>query len=96
MCPNDTDMGSLDTNHATGGLQVTDGTIDAFRPLHPDDVHSYLHKAVDFVVDYFQFVESLLVILGIRPGYLRQLLNPVPFNVAMKELRAAVVPGTTH
>jgi aromatic-L-amino-acid/L-tryptophan decarboxylase len=85
-------MGSFDKKNATGGMQVMDGAIDAFRPLDPDDVCSYLHKVVDFVVDYFQFVESLPVLPDVRPGYLRQLLNPAPFDVAMKELRATVVP----
>lgn len=96
-------MGSLDTN-ATG-LQVQDGAIDdgdVLRPLDPDDVRSYLHKAVNFVADYFQSVESMPVLPDVQPGYLRRLLNPVPpatsapFDVAMKELREAVVPGTTH
>jgi hypothetical protein len=32
---------------------LTDDAIDAFRPLDPDNVYSYLHKAVDFIVDYF-------------------------------------------
>ncbi|KAL6857277.1 hypothetical protein ACP4OV_018659 [Aristida adscensionis] len=96
-------MGSLDTN-VTGGLQVQDGAIvdDGFRPLDPDDVRSYLHKAVDFVADYLQSVESLPVLPDVEPGYLRRLLNPAPptssapFDVAIKELRAAVVPGMTH
>jgi tyrosine decarboxylase len=97
-------MGSLDTNPT--GLQLQDGAIDdaddVFRPLDPTDVRSYLHKAVDFVADYLQSVESLPVLLDVEPGYLRQLLNPTPpassapFDVALKELRAAVVPGTTH
>ncbi|CAO2210181.1 unnamed protein product [Urochloa humidicola] len=75
---------------------------DVFRPLDPDDVRSYLHKAVDFVSDYLQSVESLPVLPDVEPGYLRRLLTPsppassAPFDVAMKELRAAVVPGMTH
>ncbi|GJN39702.1 hypothetical protein PR202_gb28837 [Eleusine coracana subsp. coracana] len=90
-------MGSLDTN----ALQVQVGD-DEFRPLDPDDVRACLHKAVDFVADYLQSVESLPVLPDVQPGYLRKLLNPsppatsAPFDVAMKELRAAVVPGTTH
>ncbi|TKW09058.1 hypothetical protein SEVIR_6G066600v4 [Setaria viridis] len=98
-------MGSLDTNPT--GLQLPDGAIDdadadVFRPLDSDDVRSDLHKAVDFVADYLQSVESLPVLPDVEPGYLRRLLNPTPpassapFDVAMKELRAAVVPGTTH
>ncbi|KAL6659482.1 hypothetical protein ACP70R_003522 [Stipagrostis hirtigluma subsp. patula] len=94
-------MGSLDMN-ATG-LQLPDGAVgDGFRPLDPDDVRSYLHKAVDFVADYLQSVESLPVLPDVQPGYLRRLLNPAPpassapFDVAIKELRAAVVPGMTH
>ncbi|TVU25522.1 hypothetical protein EJB05_28021, partial [Eragrostis curvula] len=93
-------MGSLDTN-ATGGPNIHDDG-ESFRPLDPEDVRSYLHKAVDFVADYFQSVESLPVLPDVQPGYLRGLLNPsppatsAPFDVAMKELRAAVVPGMTH
>ncbi|KAJ1255843.1 hypothetical protein BS78_K149700, partial [Paspalum vaginatum] len=47
-------------------------------------------------------VESLPVLPGVEPGYLRRLLlsappnAAAPFDVAMKELREAVVPGLTH
>ncbi|GJN12478.1 hypothetical protein PR202_ga30758 [Eleusine coracana subsp. coracana] len=92
-------MGSLDTN----ALHVQDGAIvEEFRPLDPDDVRACLHKAVDFVADYLHSVESLPVLPDVQPGYLQKLLSPsppatsAPFDVAMKELRAAVVPGTTH
>ncbi|CAL4996530.1 unnamed protein product [Urochloa decumbens] len=75
---------------------------DVFRPLDPDDVRSYLHKAVDLVADYLESVESLPVLPSVEPGYLRHLLNPspptssAPFDVAMKELRDSVLPGMTH
>jgi tyrosine decarboxylase len=99
-------MWSLDTKPT--GLHSQDGAIDdadndnVFRPLDPDDVRSYLHKAVDFVADYLQSVESFPVLPNVKPGYLRRRLNPTPpassapFDVAVKELRATVVPGTTH
>ncbi|CAO2189849.1 unnamed protein product [Urochloa humidicola] len=91
-----------------GSLPLPDGTTDAaaddvlFRPLNTNDVRSYLHKAVDFIADYLDSVESLPVLPDVEPGYLRRLLNPsppassAPFDVTMKELRASVVPGTTH
>ncbi|CAO2164460.1 unnamed protein product [Urochloa humidicola] len=90
-----------------GSLPLPEGatdtaTDDTFRPLDPNDVRSYLHKAVDFVADYLQSMEFLPVLPDVEPGYLRRLLNPsppttsAPFGVAMKELRVAVVPGTTH
>ncbi|CAD6252952.1 unnamed protein product [Miscanthus lutarioriparius] len=77
---------------------------ERFEPLNADDVRSYLHKAVDFVYDYYKSVESLPVLPGVEPGYLvRQLKSAAappnaaaPFDVAMHELREAVVPGTTH
>ncbi|CAO2210182.1 unnamed protein product [Urochloa humidicola] len=86
-------MGSMDT------------TLDAgsFQPLNPEDVRSYLHKAVDFISDYYASVESLPVLPGVEPGYLRRLLQSAPptssappFDIAMKEVREAVVPGMTH
>ncbi|TVU43416.1 hypothetical protein EJB05_09888, partial [Eragrostis curvula] len=100
-------MGSLDTNatglhvHDSAAIDVVDEG-ELFRPLDPEDVRSYLHKAVDFVADYFHSVESLPVLPDVQPGYLRTLLNPAPpsssapFDVTMKELRNAVVPGMTH
>ncbi|OEL18396.1 Aromatic-L-amino-acid decarboxylase [Dichanthelium oligosanthes] len=97
-------MGSLDTNPT--GLQLQEGAIDGaddvFRPLDSDDVRFYLHKAVDFVADYLQSVESLPVLPDVEPGFLRRLLSQAPpassapFDVAIKELRVAVVPGMTH
>ncbi|CAO2199974.1 unnamed protein product [Urochloa humidicola] len=90
-----------------GSLPLPDGATDTaaadvFRPLDPNDVRSYLHKAIDFISDYLQSVESLPVLPDVEPGYLRRHLNPsppvssAPFDVAMKELRSVVVPGTTH
>ncbi|RLM99446.1 hypothetical protein C2845_PM06G10170 [Panicum miliaceum] len=90
-------MGSLDTNPATFSTDV-----DSFQPLNADDVRSYLHTSVDFICDYYKSVESLPVLPNVEPGYLRRLLQSAPptcsapFNVTMKELREAVVPGMTH
>ncbi|CAL5009978.1 unnamed protein product [Urochloa decumbens] len=91
-------MGSLPLPESA----INGADADVFRPLDPDDVRTYLHKAVDFVADYLQSVESLPVLPSVEPGYLRRLLNPspptssAPFDVAMKELRDSVLPGTTH
>ncbi|VAH55169.1 unnamed protein product [Triticum turgidum subsp. durum] len=78
------------------------GELPPFQPLNDDDIRSYLHKAVDFVSDYYKSVESMPVLPSVKPGYLRDELgasppvHPAPFDVAMKELRASVVPGITH
>uniref|UniRef100_A0A0E0LR37 Aromatic-L-amino-acid decarboxylase n=1 Tax=Oryza punctata TaxID=4537 RepID=A0A0E0LR37_ORYPU len=93
-------MGSLDTNPAAYAAFAAD--VEGFQPLNADDVRSYLHKAVDFVYDYYKSVESLPVLPGVEPGYLLRLLqsappsSSAPFDIAMKELREAVVPGMTH
>ncbi|KAF8712853.1 hypothetical protein HU200_028626 [Digitaria exilis] len=99
-------MGSLDTNpnglHLPPTAIKADEDDDVFRPLNPDDVRSYLHKAVDFIADYLNSVETLPVLPDVEPGYLRHLLNPTPppssapFDVAMKELKSSVLPGMTH
>ncbi|KAG8046467.1 hypothetical protein GUJ93_ZPchr0008g12363 [Zizania palustris] len=95
-------MGSLDTNPDPAAYASFAADVDAFRPLDADDVRSYLHKAVDFVYDYYKSVESLPVLPGVEPGYLIRLLqsappsSSAPFDIAMKELREAVVPGMTH
>ncbi|KAF8669916.1 hypothetical protein HU200_051097 [Digitaria exilis] len=99
-------MGSLDTNptglHLPPAAINADEDADVFRPLNSDDVRSYLHKAVDFIADYLNSVESLPVLPDVEPGYLRRLLNPTPppssapFDVAMKELKSSVLPGMTH
>jgi aromatic-L-amino-acid/L-tryptophan decarboxylase len=93
-------MGSLDTTpaaYATFGDEAA-----GFQPLNPEDVRSYLHKSVDFIYDYYKSVESLPVLPDVQPGYLLPRLqsapptSSAPFDVAMKELREAVVPGMTH
>ncbi|CAD6266232.1 unnamed protein product [Miscanthus lutarioriparius] len=94
-------MGSLDTN-PTAFSAFGDDASAGFQPLNPDDVRSYLHKAVDFISDYYKSVESLPVLPDVKPGYLRNELSSAPptssapFDVTMKELRASVVPGMTH
>ncbi|CAL4996531.1 unnamed protein product [Urochloa decumbens] len=92
-------MGSIDTN-PTAFAAFGDDT--SFQPLNADDVRSYLHKSVDFIYDYYKSVESLPVLPSVEPGYLRRQLQSVPptssapFDIAMKEVREAVVPGMTH
>ena len=93
-------MGSIDANPAA--LEAFGGGVDGFQPLNADDVRSYLHKSVDFIYDYYKSVESLPVLPAVEPGYLRRQLQPAPptssapFDVVMKEVREAVVPGMTH
>ncbi|TVU15424.1 hypothetical protein EJB05_38945, partial [Eragrostis curvula] len=99
-------MGSLDTNLASvvDGFQPLPNAAASggFKPLDADDVRAYLHKSVDFIYDYYKSVESLPVLPDVEPGYLLPLLQPAPptssapFDVAMKELREAIVPGMTH
>jgi aromatic-L-amino-acid/L-tryptophan decarboxylase len=93
-------MGNLDRTPAAYAA-FGDGAA-GFQPLNPEDVRSYLHKSVDFIYDYYKSVESLPVLPDVQPGYLQPLLQSAPptpsapFDVAMKELREAVVPGMTH
>ncbi|KAL6642467.1 hypothetical protein ACP70R_020648 [Stipagrostis hirtigluma subsp. patula] len=62
-------MGSLDTKPDTFATSAGD-----FQPLNADDVRSYLHMSVDFIYDYYKSVESLPVLPGVEPVYLRWLL----------------------
>ncbi|CAO2167981.1 unnamed protein product [Urochloa humidicola] len=93
-------MGSVDNNPAA--TFDDDDDTGSFQPLNPDDVRSYLHKAVDFISDYYNSVESLPVLPAVKPGYLQHELHAAPpmssapFDVTIKELRASVVPGMTH
>ncbi|CAL4986271.1 unnamed protein product [Urochloa decumbens] len=93
-------MGSLDRNPASFDAFAADA--EGFQALNAEDVRSYLHKSVDFIYDYYKSVESLPVLPGVEPGYLRRLLQSAPpsaaaqFDIAIKEIRDAVVPGMTH
>ncbi|VAH01192.1 unnamed protein product [Triticum turgidum subsp. durum] len=94
-------MGSLDTNPTTFSAFPNDKAA-AFEPLNHDDVRAYLHKAVDFISDYYTNIESMPVLPNVKPGYLQDELSAfpptysAPFDVTMKELRTSVVPGMTH
>uniref|UniRef100_N1QWQ5 Aromatic-L-amino-acid decarboxylase n=1 Tax=Aegilops tauschii TaxID=37682 RepID=N1QWQ5_AEGTA len=93
-------MGSLGTN-ATSFSTFPDDKA-AFEPLNPEDVRAYLHKAVDFISDYYTNIESMPVLPNVKPGYLQDELSAspptysAPFDVTMNELRTSVVPGMTH
>ena len=95
------DMGNLDTN-PLAALSAFAGDKAPFQPLNPEDVRAYLHKAVDFISDYYTNVESMPVLPNVKPGYLRGELSSSPptysasFDVTMDELRASVVPGMTR
>uniref|UniRef100_M8B8R1 Uncharacterized protein n=1 Tax=Aegilops tauschii TaxID=37682 RepID=M8B8R1_AEGTA len=58
------------TASVTSVLAVPDDK-PAFQPLDPEDVRAYLHKAVDFVSDYYANVESMPVLPDVKPGYLQ-------------------------
>ncbi|AQK48839.1 Aromatic-L-amino-acid decarboxylase [Zea mays] len=94
-------MGSL-SGTSSSLAAAFDADSERFQPLNADDVRSYLHKAVDFIYDYYKSVESVPVLPSVEPGYLARQLKSAPpnaaapFDVAMHELREAVVPGTTH
>lgn len=94
-------MGSVDTE-PTASFAVSNIDGEPFQPLHPDDVRSYLHKAVDFISDYYTMVESMPVVPNVKPGYLQDELRPspptysAPFDVTMEEFKTSVVPGMTH
>ncbi|VAH37952.1 unnamed protein product [Triticum turgidum subsp. durum] len=93
-------MGSLGTNPMSFSAIPDDKA--AFEPLNPEDVRAYLHKAVDFISDYYTNIESMPVLPNVKPGYLQDELSAspptysAPFDVTMKELRTSVVPGMTH
>ncbi|VAH13174.1 unnamed protein product [Triticum turgidum subsp. durum] len=92
-------MGSLDTNPTTFSAFPNDKAA-AFEPLNPEDVRAYLHKAVDFISDYYTNVESMPVLPNVKPGYLQDELSAspptysAPFDVTMKELRTSVTHST--
>ncbi|KAI4977472.1 hypothetical protein ZWY2020_059609 [Hordeum vulgare] len=54
------------------------GDKAAFEPLNPEDVRAYLHKAVDFISDYYTNVESMPVLPNVKPGYLQDELSASP------------------
>ncbi|VAH01194.1 unnamed protein product [Triticum turgidum subsp. durum] len=92
-------MGSLDTNPTTFSAFPNDKAA-AFEPLNHDDVRAYLHKAVDFISDYYTNIESMPVLPNVKPGYLQDELSAfpptysAPFDVTMKELRTSVTHST--
>ncbi|VAI90353.1 unnamed protein product [Triticum turgidum subsp. durum] len=59
-------MGSLDTNPMS--FSALPGDKAAFEPLNPEDVRAYLHKAVDFISDYYTNIESMPVLPSVKPG----------------------------
>ncbi|VAH37953.1 unnamed protein product [Triticum turgidum subsp. durum] len=91
-------MGSLGTNPMSFSAIPDDKA--AFEPLNPEDVRAYLHKAVDFISDYYTNIESMPVLPNVKPGYLQDELSAspptysAPFDVTMKELRTSQTHST--
>ncbi|VAH53261.1 unnamed protein product [Triticum turgidum subsp. durum] len=74
-------MGSLGTNPMSFSAISDDKA--AFEPLNPEDVRAYLHKAVDFISDYYTNIESMPVLPNVKPGYLQDELSASPTSEAM-------------
>ena len=55
------------------------GELPPFQPLNDDDIRSYLHKAVDFISDYYTNVESMPVLPNVKPPARRA--QRVPANL---------------
>ncbi|VAI69308.1 unnamed protein product [Triticum turgidum subsp. durum] len=91
-------MDILDANPISFSAFPDDKAV--FEPLNPEDVRAYLHKAVDFISDYYTNVESMPVLPNVKPGYLQDELSAsppthsAPFDVTMKELRTSVTHST--
>ena len=89
-------VGILDANN----LPVM--SIDGFGQLDMDDLRKQIHQTVDFILDYYNGVESNPVLPPVEPGYLRRLLPATPpslpdtYASALRDIRRAVLPGMTH
>ncbi|KAG9452798.1 hypothetical protein H6P81_005702 [Aristolochia fimbriata] len=92
-------MGSLEASVAED--QKAMGAAE-FKPLDPEEFRKEAHRAVDFIADYYQNVESLPVLSRVEPGFLLNRLpqtapsNPQPLDDILEDVRKELFPGMTH
>ncbi|XP_068644992.1 tryptophan decarboxylase TDC2-like [Aristolochia californica] len=88
-------MGSLDT-------KIPEASFSEFKPLDPEDFRKQAHRAVDFIADYYNNVESLPVLSSVEPGFLLNSVpdtapsNPEPLDDILEDVRKVLLPGMTH
>src|SRR6185312_10786257 len=70
--------------------------------MSPDEFREYGRKAVDWIADYLEQVESFPVLSSVEPGAVRAALpaeppeRGEPFDALLKDMDEIVLPGITH
>ena len=70
--------------------------------MTPDEFRRYGREAVDWIADYYEQIESLPVLSGVKPGQIRESLPSGPpeegedFTEILKDINTLILPGITH
>lgn len=70
--------------------------------MSPDEFREYGRKAIDWIADYLEHIESFPVLSPAQPGALRAALPAEPpergesFDALLKDMDGLVLPGITH
>lgn len=70
--------------------------------MTPEEFRRYGHAVVDWIVDYYQRIESFPVLSQVQPGEIRAALPPEPpregesFSTILHDLDTLIMPGITH
>ncbi|KAH7532949.1 hypothetical protein FEM48_Zijuj04G0077700 [Ziziphus jujuba var. spinosa] len=91
-------MGSLDLNYDDESFS----SRRQFKPLDPEEFRKQAHQMVDFIVDYYQKIESYPVLSQVQPGYLRTRIpqtapySPESLETIFTDIASDIIPGMTH
>lgn len=70
--------------------------------MDAEQLRENAHKMVDFIADYYKYIEDFPVLSQVQPGYLRELLpetapkDPESLKDVLDDVREKIFPGVTH
>ncbi|KAL8504335.1 hypothetical protein ACS0TY_022895 [Phlomoides rotata] len=89
-------MGSLQNQEPENNFSPT------IKPFEPEEFRRQAHLVIDFIVDYYNKIETYPVRSQVEPEYLKKRFpnsapyDPEPVEDILRDVRKDIVPGLTH
>ncbi|KAK9089514.1 hypothetical protein Scep_028596 [Stephania cephalantha] len=73
-----------------------------FNPLDLEEFRTQAYQTIDFIVNYYQNIETFPVLSQAQPGFLKSSFpntppnKPQPFETTLQDVQTKLMPGITH
>ncbi|KAK9092288.1 hypothetical protein Syun_027199 [Stephania yunnanensis] len=73
-----------------------------FNPLDLEEFRTQAYQTIDFIINYYQNIETFPVLSQAQPGFLKSSFpntppnKPQPFQTTLQDVQTKLMPGLTH